>query len=68
MNKTTKKTFIYMSSYGCYLVLDDIIILSKDNNGPYIMVKNSNLKYRIKECYYNYIEKLLREHFKVIDI
>ena len=69
MNKTTnKKTFIHMSDYGCYLILDDIIRLSRDNDGPYILLNGSEKKYRIKDSYYNAIEKLIRENNKIIDI
>ena len=69
MNKTTnKKTFIHMPDYGCYLILDDITRLSRDNDGPYILLNGSEKKYRIKDSYYNAIEKLIRENNKIIDI
>ena len=67
--KKTKKTFIHMPKYGCYLILDDIIRLSRDSdNRPYLLLINSSQKYYINDDYYNKIKELIRKNNNVIDL
>ena len=68
INKSHKKTFIHMPDYSCYLILDDIKRLSRDNNGPYILLNGSDMRYYIKDSYYKAIEKLIRDNNKIIEI
>lgn len=66
--KKAKKTFIYMPKYGCYINLDDIIRLSKDNDGSYVLLLNTPGKYYINDNYYKKIEELIRKNNNVIDL